>query len=271
MNVPLQSLIEIGNPSEYKIHLASWNRQDHPLDIFVQDRERWFDWNRWKEKKDDFSRRYIFSLIDYYHEQNKWLFGGVFEMRARNATRYELQLVPDSEAFIGRLKLSYFRKRGLRGRSFYLEKHLDQIKVCELLRDVYSGEHFCGYENINHSFVILETIVRQQRPDWHAALRNVKGVYLITDRSNGKRYVGSAYGNHGIWSRWCSYIGTGHGWNDELTKLIKKRGLDYARKHYAFALLEYRPMRTDDKQIIERETYWKDVMLSRGQYGYNKN
>jgi len=67
------------------------------------------------------------------------------------------------------------------------------------------------------------------------------------------------------------YIGTGHGWNDELTKLIKAEGLDYARNNFRLALLEYRPMKADDKVIIERESYWKEVFLSRGKFGYNKN
>jgi len=30
-------------------------------------------------------------------------------------------------------------------------------------------------------------------------------------------------------------------------------------------------MKVDDKVIIERESYWKEVFLSRGKYGYNKN
>ena len=114
-------------------------------------------------------------------------------------------------------------------------------------------------------------IVRNGKQDWKAALENVKGVYLITDKSNGKRYVGSAYGGSGIWSRWACYVGTGHGWNDELTKLIKQEGIEYARKHFQISLLEYRAMKTDDNTIIERECYWKDVLLSRGQFGYNKN
>jgi hypothetical protein len=62
----------------------------------------------------------------------------------------------------------------------------------------------------------------------------VKGVYLIVDKKNGKMYVGSAYGDLGIWSRWSCYIGTGHGWNDELTKLIKDNGIQYARDNFQF-------------------------------------
>lgn len=109
------------------------------------------------------------------------------------------------------------------------------------------------------------------RPDWKAALESVKGVYLIVDKSNGKKYVGSAYGTWGIWARWQCYVQTGHGWNDELTKLIAEEGLDYARRNFRISLLEYRPARTDDNVIIARESFWKEAVLSRVPLGYNKN
>jgi hypothetical protein len=101
-------------------------------------------------------------------------------------------------------------------------------------------------------------------------LENVKGVYLIADKSNGKKYVGSAYGPFGIWRRWGCYIGTGHGCNDELTKLIDEKGIEYARKNFRLSFLEYRPARTDDHVIISRENLWKEALLSR-KFGYNRN
>ena len=94
---------------------------------------------------------------------------------------------------------------------------------------------------------------------------------MITDTGNGKRYVGSAYGVTGIWSRWACYVETGHGYTDELTQIMKTSGIEYARKHFRFALLEHRTMKTDDKVVIQREQYWKEVLLTRGDYGYNKN
>jgi len=109
-----------------------------------------------------------------------------------------------------------------------------------------------------------------ERPDWKAALQSVKGVYLIVDKDNGKKYVGSAYGAFGLWQRWGCYIGTGHGWNDELTKLINKKGIEYARKNFRLSLLEYRPAYTDDQEIMSRENYWKEALLSR-KFGYNRN
>lgn len=73
---------------------------------------------------------------------------------------------------------------------------------------------------------------------------------MVTDKSNGKKYIGAAYGASGIWSRWDSYMHTGgHGWNDELVNLINKEGPEYASRNFILSLLEYRPMKTDDKVL----------------------
>lgn len=273
MSILLQTVLPIPNPEDYKGHLACWNGSHQPLDVFVRDRAEWKQWNTWRSDKDDFNRRYIFSLIDFYPEPDIWLFGGIFEVLSRSpekkAHAYTVQLTQTGSDFIGRLKMQL--KRPGRIKSVRFEKYYPQITVSELLREPYSGERFCGYENINHDFSTLETIFKSGRPDWKAALESVKGVYLIIDKQNGKKYVGSAYGDSGIWARWECYMGTGHGWNDELTRLIQQEGIDYARKNFRLSLLEYRPARTDDRAIIERENYWKEALLSRGIFGYNRN
>lgn len=146
------------------------------------------------------------------------------------------------------------------------------MQVSEILREPYSGEFFPGFENIDHDFCALLPIFRNEKRDWKAALGNVKGVYVITDKSNGKRYVGSAYGDCGIWARCFDYMETGHGGNAELQKLIARNSPDYAQKYFKFSLLEYRSMRADDEDIHKRETYWKEVFLSRAKrFGYNEN
>jgi hypothetical protein len=273
MLLSLQSVLPIPNPEKYKAHLACWNQHYQPLDVFVRDRNEWHQWNTWRSQKDDFNREFIFSLIDFYPEQNIWLFGGIYRVLSRNNKNYShsytVELLNDSAALIGRLKLRL--KRPGRVKSVRLEKYYSEIVVSEILKEPYSGEVFCGYENINHDFGLLEAVFRAQRADWKGALEHIKGVYLIADKSNGKKYVGSAYGESGVWSRWSCYIGTGHGWNDELTKLIETEGLDYARKNFRMSLLEHRSMRTEDSVILERENYWKEALLSRGKHGYNKN
>jgi len=273
VSIKLSEILSIETPSEFKIHLASWNGSDHPLDVFVSSKERWKDWNSWRSEKDDFNRSYIFSLLEYYHEPNTWLFGGVYEVIERlNKSRdigYKVELTEKFKPLIGRLKLKWLRTG--RAKSRRLENCINEFEVSEIFKEEYTGAVFCGYERINHDFHILESIFLSGKQDWKAALENVKGVYLIMDKSNGKKYIGSAYGGSGIWSRWSCYVGNGHGHNDELTKLIKEQGKDYARKNFKFALLEYRPMKTDDNDIIARECYWKEVFLSRGSFGYNKN
>jgi len=269
MDIKVENLLNIDNVRKYKIHFAVWNSVEQPLDVFVRDREEWKGWNSWRGNRDDYSREYIFSLIRYYPQPDKWLFGGIFKVVERKQDSYVVNLDDKYKEYVGRLLIHYPGPR-VRGRAFYLENHYSSLLVSQILDKPYSGEAFCGYENVKHGFSQLEAIFKQNKQDWKSALQNVKGVYLIVDKRNGKMYVGSAYGESGIWSRWSCYIGTGHGWNDELTILIKANGIDYARENFQFSILEYRPMKTDDQVIIDREQYWKRVLLS-GVFGYNKN
>lgn len=273
MEIQLSKVYAVPNPQQYKLHLASWNGSDQPLDVFVRNRAEWDEWNSWRGVRDDFSRDFIFALIDFYPERYRWLFGGAYRVLSRStqnhAPSYTVELLDESRPFVGRLKVSL--KRPGRAKAVNFENYYDHLVVSEILPQPYTGEAFCGYDAIDIGFSMLESVFAIQRADWKAALENAKGVYLITDTSNGKRYVGSAYGVTGIWSRWASYVGTGHGHTDELTQIIDKCGLDYARRNFRFALLEHRTMKTDDLVIIQREKYWKDVLLTRGEYGYNKN
>ena len=270
MDIKIDSLFRIENLNDYKIHFAVWDGEEHPLDVFVRSRDEWQGWNSWRSKKKDrFSRKFIFSMIRFYYQPDKWLFGGIFEVKARNKDSYTIELLETCQEYIGRL-LIHHPGPGVPGSAFYLEKYYNDLIVSQIFDKPYSGENFCGYENIDHDFHILETLFRTGKSDWKAALENVKGVYLIVDKSNGKMYVGSAHGESGIWSRWGRYIETGHGDNDELKKIIDTETFDYARKNFKFSLLEYRAMKTDDQVLIDREQYWKNVLLS-GTYGYNKN
>ncbi len=268
MSIKLTEILQIQNLSDYKMHLACWNGKYQPLDVFVISKEEWEDWQRYRGKRDDFNRKYIFALIDFYPESDIWLFGGIYEVIERNTQGYKVRLEESSKELIGRLKIRF--KRPGRTKAVKLEKYHNKLILSEILKECYTGEEFCGYENINHDFRSIENIIKTNKPDWKAALSNIKGVYLITDKNNGRSYVGSAYGDSGIWSRWACYIGTGHGWTDELTKLVKEKGIPYARNNFVFTLLEYRSMKTDDKAIIEREKYWKEVLLTR-EFGYNRN
>lgn len=269
--IKLNDIFRISDPQNYKLHLGSkGENEDHPLDYFAQDPKNWIGWNEWRGTKNDWTRDYIFSMIEFYPKSNCWLFDGVFRILNRLPDKYEIKEVAEFAKYSGRLIFSFYRYQGLRGRAFYLESLLNEFAVSEILPEIYTGEVFPGFDHINHDFSTLENIVRREKIDWKSALMNVKGVYLVSDKSNGKHYVGSAYGESGIWSRWQAYIGTGHGWNDQLVQLINKHGIDYARANFKIALLELLSMTASDDYVIGRESRWKEIMLSR-QHGYNSN
>ena len=268
----LKDFWKIANVKDYKVHFARFNGGEQPLDAWVSDRSKWVGWQEHRPRSNAFSRPYIFSLMNFHPDGDKsWLFGGVFRVVGRHADRYEVELTDQGEPYIGRLKLrSDYTNRATR---VNFENHYAQgypLQVAALLDEPYSGQIFPGYEDIDLSFAELETLMRNERPDWKAALQNAKGVYLITDTSSRTptRYVGSAYGEDGIWSRWRDYVETGHGGNAELKDLVGD--LDYCRANFRFALLEYLPSRTEDDTVIARETHWKNVLLTR-EHGLNQN
>jgi hypothetical protein len=276
--IMLGDIIKLDNPAAYKLHLACRNEDGiEPLDEYVTDHAKWVGWNEWRRPpkdgrpgKNEWTRPYIFSLMQFYPQDGCYLFGGVFQVVTRHIDRYDIQRVVDYDKFDGRVIVRFERYQGMRGRAFNLENFFDQLELHEILPQRYSGEAFCGYDKIDHDFNVLESIFKIQKGDWKAALGNVKGVYLISDKSNGKIYVGSAYGGVGVWSRWACYLQTGHGWNDELTKIINQQGVEYARRNFTFSLLGTMDMKAPDQQVIERECHWKNVLRSR-EHGYNKN
>jgi hypothetical protein len=269
MPILLRDIWPVSEPQNYKVHFARPGPNDQPLEVWVRDKREWQGWQETRPGRDAFNRSKIFSLIQFYHETDIWLFGGVFRILKRHDDRYEVELTGEGAAFLGRLKLrSSYRHRSTR---VNLENHYPGFEVQEILREPYSGTVFPGFEQIDVSFEELETLVRNQRPDWKAALESVKGIYLITDTTTGKRYVGSSYGVEGIWSRWCGYISSGHGGNVELRTLAKDTSLDYCRKSFRFALLEYRPNLTSDDTVLAREAFWKRILLTRGNDGLNRN
>jgi hypothetical protein len=269
MTIKLREVLPIANLKDYKVHFAKWNKKNQPLDVFTKDRQEWQGWQEYRPGRDEFNRPLIFALASFYHEPAAWLFGGIYRVLARHKDRYEVELTDIAAGLVGRLKLrSPYNSRAVR---LNMESQYDDFEVVEILREPYSGRPFPGYDDIDLSFEEIETLVRNGRPEWKAALTSIKGIYLLTDISTNKRYVGKASGDGGIWSRWSSYIDTGHGGNVELRALVTDPTLDYCRANFRFALLEHRPFRTADDIIIAREGFWKNLLLTRGELGLNRN
>jgi len=137
-------------------------------------------------------------------------------------------------------------------------------EVVQISPDTFDNDIFPGYDKVNVTWQELYRVISKE--SWKTALQNQKGVYLITDISTGKMYVGSAYGENMILGRWQSYIKTGNGGNIELKNL----NFEYIKQNFKYSILDIFKSTIDDQLIIERESWWKSVLLTR-EFGYNKN
>lgn len=138
MKQKLSSLLPSMKPEDYKVHIASWNGQEHPLDVFVRDREDWDEWNRYRGKNNIFNRPYILALIAFYPERDIWLFGGIYKVLCRKPDSYVIERVPDYDELVGRLKICFSRPS--RTRHLLLEKWFQEMFISERLEETYSGE-----------------------------------------------------------------------------------------------------------------------------------
>lgn len=241
---------------------------NNPLHAFF--RGEFKQWQEWQTKK-NFERPYILSFI--YYQLNEWLYTGVYKSNScvyhelDNHYQYDTELTDIKHDLIGRLVINF--NKSFRASYLRLENHYTEFYVSEVMKSRLSILPFPGYENVNIDYHTLRTIVKNEELSWKTALKSIKGIYLITDKSNGKLYVGSVYGQEAFWTRWSQYIYSGHGNNIELRQLLIESGSSHV-ENFIFSILEIRSSTTEDAEIIQRENHWKRILLTR-QFGYNKN
>lgn len=132
-------------------------------------------------------------------------------------------------------------------------------------------KQFTDYFDFILNFQELKEIIDNDYNDWKRMLSAMKGIYLITDTKGGKLYVGSAYGEDGIWGRWVQYVKTnGHGGNKLLKELISKDE-DYAR-HFNYSILMLLPKTiTSDEAIAKESLFKKKLGTNSIELGLNAN
>lgn len=260
-------------PAESKMHLATSNEEaENPLDVYLGG--EFDDWQSWQTRR-NFERRYVVSLIALPHT-DRWLFAGAYRSHGaewhqdegRNGLyRYVLEKDASCDDLAGRMILKFTRS----GRQSYLdaEKWADDVGLAEIYAEPLSIGEFPGYRAVNLSRDELLLIFRQAPASWRTALSSVAGVYLISDTASGALYVGSAYGEGGFWQRWASYAATGDGGNRKIGDLLAREGRDRLDA-FRYSILEIADTHTGEADILERETHWKDILLTRS-HGLNAN
>ena len=266
--------------SNYKVHFAtSLHDRLEPYKAFLID-----DFKNWQEHQTgkNFRREYILSLI--YYDKDIWMFGGVYKVlpiepvpienpNGWKGWKYETELMDKASEYIGR---AFFRfKKEFRASYPTLEldpkngEPIAKMPLSHILDKRVALTDFLGFDQVNIDYKTLKHIVLDNILSWKSALSNVKGIYLIVDTLSGKQYVGSAYGDDCIWQRWANYAKDGHGGNVELKELLKANGEEY-KYNFKYSILEVCNMNLGNEYIIERETHWKEVLLTR-RFGLNKN
>lgn len=271
----LNDLLRIGqeNLKNVKIRFNQFNGKDNPLDLYVRNPEIVNTQSfLWRTKQRYFNVGQI-AICLLKLSEDMWLLTTIKkitkELNVYDGINYEGEELEEYKPYFGRVVIKFHKTFQTQG-TFY-EKVYEQLEVTQILPTTYQGDDFPGYDNVKLSYEQLSTILNRGKRDWIAALENQKAVYLITDICNGKLYVGSATSDKGmLLQRWKNYVANGHGGNKELIELVNDKGFDYVKQNFQYSILENYNAKIDDHVILERESWWKEILQSR-KFGYNSN
>lgn len=271
--IVLNDLLKLDESERVKVRFHMYNGHEEPIDLFLNNPDTInTQWTFWRTKQRFFEvGEIVIALLRLGND--RWLLTTVKrvtkELGVVGDINYEGEELTHLAGYFGRVVIRFHKDFQTSRRRF--ESISNELIVDSMLPSVYDGDDFPGYDRVRLSWRQLKTILERNKSDWIAALSNQKAVYLITDRSNGKQYVGSATSKNGmLLERWRAYAENGHGENKELRTLIDKHGLSYAEHHFQYSILENYNQRTDDDEISKRETWWKETLCSR-LFGYNSN
>ena len=209
----------------------------------------------------------IYKVGDYVADSPDMLPEGMPEKEASyykgNDAVYDLTKVDLLEEYEGKLTIDW----GTSTRMWH-QKGTTEKPIISIMPD--EKKVFMGYEEVLLSYDQLKEIVDNKEiyEAWHVALKSVNAIYLIVDTETGKQYVGSAYGEDGLFGRWCCYVNSHHGHNKKMKELI----CDYPERYHAFqfSILQILPKTLIPEDVIRIESKWKARLLS-AIFGMNDN
>lgn len=223
-------------------------------------------------------------------EYHKWLFVGAYIILEKDSqvhranfggyhVKYALaERLEEYDKYIDKLLVSWINSP----RSFFYTDY-NKIRSAEIISisniSYFERQsNFPGYTNLSLSYQDLKRHWNDKT--WYEHLSSVYGVYVITDTKTGKLYVGSAYGDDGIYGRWSAYLKNGYDKseleesrypNKKLKILVNQKGIKYIQEHFQYSILEiFSKSELGKQKALEREAYWKNVLKTR-KFGYNAN
>ena len=230
----LNDILHIEKPDidRAKVKFNQYNGEIEPMEAYLRNPDEINTaWLFWRTKRRYFNVGEI-ALCFFQLSWNTWLLSTIKvvtrELGVNDGVNYEGVELTDQVPYFGRVIVKYQKKHQVQ--VVIAKNIIDELIVEQILPDIFDGVDFPGYDRVRLSYDQLSTIVKNHKKDWVAALENQKAIYLITDKCNGKQYVGSAYGDNGmLLNRWTSYVVNGHGGNKLLKEVVDNVGFDYVK------------------------------------------
>ena len=264
----LNELLKLGDLQNVKVRFnkpsqVGWN----PIELFKNgDTAALLTGQYWDYSMKSFQAGQMTVGLIRLEQPDLWLLFHVGRISksfdVKNAVGYEYESLPEYDKFVGRVIVRYKNKSQNMIRK--AESVLAECEVCQILPDIFDNDLFPGYENVDLCWRDLGRVLTKDV--WRTALENQKGIYLIVDSSNGRMYVGSAYGECMLLGRWQAYAKNGHGGNVELQNL----DLTHIQQYFRYSILDIYKSTTNDMLILTRESWWKLILMTRA-FGYNSN
>lgn len=220
-----------------------------------------------------------FCFIPYDTED--WLLVNAFKVvdDSKKLIEVDEEAMSEYKQYLGRLVITW-KDRNTRNVRMKSIENIEKLTVKTILEEPYdkTALKFPGYKNVAVSYPELKDRLKKST-EWQSYLKARKGVYLIADMSNGKLYVGSAYGKDGIYGRWKTYMESGFDKNElengkypnkKFQEIVKEKGISHIQRNFRYTLLETFTDEISSEDIINRESWWKERLLTR-EFGYNAN
>lgn len=267
------SKIGLNMQSQGKTHFQNWYDSDED--------HRNTDFAYWpyigKQRNFTYIGEWLFAFVRLEDDADRWLLVSVGEItslpKLEEWKACEHKEIDRFQGLVGRLIIKVHRGNKFSRYVFNLEKYIYEAEVSEIVPHIYEPINFNGYENVHISYKTLKYILTGEGDRYHdyrAALKGVQGIYCLTDKKEGKCYIGSASGSDGILQRWTNYVDSKTGGNQALIELYNEKGDAYFEENFEYSILETFNKNVDQNKVLKRESYWKDIFKTR-ENGYNRN
>lgn len=143
-------------------------------------------------------------------------------------------------------------------RSWWRRAHNNDFRILAIHEESVLSVQMPSWDSVDLSWTELSFLPFS----WRTKLSEWRAIYYIFDMSDGKGYVGSAYGGENLLQRWLEYAATGHGGNRQL----RQRNPN----NFRFSILQRVSPDMEPDEVIRLENSWKDRLHTRT-LGLNDN